>query len=100
MHTMLVNSDTREAALGYLSAVIERNGKRSQLQVTNMYSSAATIFCTWLESEYRTLWDGSASHSMGTLTVNVSCHQWLATKYHQEVFVSLPHVVITLPIWK
>ncbi len=32
LHAMLVNGETREAAMDFLGAVIERNQKRAQLQ--------------------------------------------------------------------
>ena len=33
MHTILVNSETRDAAMAYLMAGVTRNHKRSQIQV-------------------------------------------------------------------
>ena len=34
MHTILVNSETRDAAMSYLMAGVQRNHKRSQIQVS------------------------------------------------------------------
>ena len=36
MHTILVNSETRDAAMAYLMAGVTRNQKRSQIQVDRM----------------------------------------------------------------
>lgn len=33
VHAILVNSETRDAAIGFIAAVISRNVKRSQIQV-------------------------------------------------------------------
>ena len=33
MHTILVNGETRDAAMSYLMAGVQRNQKRSQIQV-------------------------------------------------------------------
>ena len=37
VHNLLVNSDTRDTTLNYISQVIERNSKRSQIQVMQLW---------------------------------------------------------------
>ena len=38
LHTLLVNGDTRETALNFVYAAIDRNVKRSQLQVSTFWN--------------------------------------------------------------
>ena len=35
IHNILVNADTRDAAMQYISAIVERNQKSAQLQVAH-----------------------------------------------------------------
>ncbi len=36
VHVLLVNSETREAAMTYIATCLERNNKKSQFQVTSV----------------------------------------------------------------